>query len=191
MRNGRKQLPRIIAHSSNRMLGISAVLICLTLFSVYQLSGVFARFGIREQNGDAARTACFSPSISMDSDAKVPLDITKPGDDAIIKFSVQNFSDERVTETTTRYQITLKTTGNLPLDFTLSDGENNILVDNWKCNGNGESVYKYQNTPTFTVETTETHQYILKAKWDKSKNEAKFSGQTDAVYIAVEFIQVD
>ena len=189
MRNGRKQTQRNLAHSSNRMLGIAAVLICLTLLSVYQLSGVFAKFGIREQNGDAARTACFSPS--MDSDAKVVLDITTPGDADIIKFSVQNFADERVTETTTRYQITLKTTGNLPLDFTLSDGENKILADEWSCNGNGESVYEYQNAPVFSVQATETHQYILKAKWDKSKNDAKFSGQTDAVYIAVEFIQVD
>ena len=127
----------------------------------------------------------------MDSDAKVVLDITTPGDADIIKFSVQNFADERVTETTTRYQITLKTTGNLPLDFTLSDGENKILADDWSCNGEGESVYKYHNAPVFSVQATETHQYILKAKWDKSKNDAKFSGQTDAVYIAVEFIQVD
>lgn len=189
MRNGRKQSQRNIAHSSNQMLGIAAVLICLTLLSGYLLSGVFAKFGIREQNVDAARTACFSPS--MDSDAKVVLDITKPGDDDIIKFSVQNFTDERVAETTTRYQITLKTTGNLPLDFTLSDEENKIPADDWSCNGEGESVYKYHNAPVFSVEATETHQYILKAKWDKSKNDAKFSGQTDAVYIAVEFIQVD
>ena len=90
-----------------------------------------------------------------------------------------------------KYTISLKTTGNLPLCFTLLDADGNSL-EVWDCNGtNGQQEYKYESPTVFSPGTTQSHAYQLKAEWSNTQNDSKFSGMTDAVYVSVKWEQVD
>ena len=90
-----------------------------------------------------------------------------------------------------KYTISLKTTGNLPLCFTLLDADGNSL-EVWDYNGtNGQRKYKYECPLVFSPGTAQSHAYQLKAEWSNTQNDSKFSGMTDAVYVSVKWEQVD
>ena len=169
---------------------IAALLACLILITTYLLSGAYSKFFFGVSGGDGARAAHFSPDFTS---ANV-LDVKNatPGYNSEIDFSVQNYSGEKVSEAAVRYKIILKTTGNIPLTFTMLDGEENQL-QTWECDGiSGEQIYEYTNDSlVFSVERKETRNYKLKIEWPSNRNNAQFSGMTDAVYLAAEFEQID
>lgn len=168
---------------------IATLLVCLTLISTYLLSGAYSKFFSGASGGDSAKVARFSPDFTS---AKV-LDFEKtPGYNAKIDFSVQNYSDENQPETAMKCKIVLKTTGNIPHTFTLMDSEENAL-QTWECDGtSGDQIYEYTDSSlVFGADTKETESYKLIIEWSSEKNNAKFSGMTDAVYLSVEFEQID
>ena len=91
-----------------------------------------------------------------------------------------------------KYKIVLKTTGNIPLTFTLKNSEGTALQTR-NCDGkSGEQIYEYtSDSLVFGVGTKETVQYKFKIEWPEAQNNAQFSGMTDAVYLSVEFEQID
>ena len=90
-----------------------------------------------------------------------------------------------------KYKIILKTTGNLPLTFTLLDGEETVL-ETWDCDGiSGKQEYKYESPTVFSPGVAQTHNYKIRAQWQSDRNAARFSGMTDAVYVSVKWEQVD
>ena len=168
---------------------VAALLVCLVLITTYMLSGAYSKFFSGASGGDGARVARFSPDFTS---AKV-LDFEKtPGYTAEIDFSVQNYTDEKLPEVAIKYKIILKTTGNIPLKFTVckSDGSQSKEFD---CYGiSGEQIYEYTNSSlVFGVGTQEKDEYKLKIEWPSNINDAQFSGMTDAVYLSVEFEQID
>ena len=107
---------------------------------------------------------------------------------------MQNYSGENPPETAMKCTIVLKTTGNIPLTFTLLDSSENQLLDSpWDCNGtSGECEYEYTDSSlVFSAGRQETDRYKLNIKWPAELNSAQFSGMTDAVYLSVEFLQID
>lgn len=169
---------------------VAALLVCLVLITTYLLSGAYSKFYTSAFGGDNARVAHFSPKFTS---AKV-LDFENetPGYTASIDFTVQNYSGEEIPEVAMKYKIVLKTTGNIPLKFTVckSDGSNS---KEFICNGtSGEQIYEYTNDSlVFSVGTKEIQNYKLKIEWPSDRNNAQFSGMTDAVYLAAEFEQID
>lgn len=182
-KNGRPHYPLLVFR-------IAALLACLMLITTYLLSGAYSKFFFGVSGGDGARAAHFSPDFTS---ANV-LDVKNatPGYNSEIDFSVQNYSGEKVSEAAVRYKIILKTTGNIPLTFTMLDGEENQL-QTWECDGiSGEQIYEYTDSLlVFGVSAKESRTYKLKAEWLNDKDHARFSGMTDAVYISVEFEQID
>lgn len=169
---------------------VAALLVCLVLITTYLLSGAYSKFFSGASGGDSARVARFSPKFTS---AKV-LDFEKtPGYTAKIDFSVQNFTGENPSEVAMKYKIVLKTTGNIPLKFILLDKSENTTIETWDCNGtSGEQKYYYTNdTLVFGVGTKASIDYKLKIEWPSDRNNAQFSGMTDAVYLSVEFEQID
>lgn len=168
---------------------VAALLACLTLITTYLLSGAYSKFFSGASGGDGARVARFSPDFTS---AKV-LDFEKtPGYNAEINFSVQNYSDENLPETAMKYKIILKTTGNIPLKFTLckSDGS---AVEYFTCDGvSGEKNYEYTDSSlVFGAGANETAAYKLQLEWQRGQSDARFSGMTDAVYLEAVFEQID
>ena len=182
MHSQKGRLPRKLLHT--------AVIICVAVFCLASIEMAWAKYIFQSHGNDSASVACFSPSLISENNIDIS-DIKKPGDSTEKTFTVQNFSGDSVSEVTMKYTISLKTTGNLPLCFTLLDADGNSLGV-WNCNGtNGQQEYKYECPTIFSPGTTQSHAYQLKAEWSNTQNDSKFSGMTDAVYVSVKWEQVD
>ena len=176
------RIPRKLLHT--------AIIICVAVLCLTSVGITSAKYISQSHGNDSASVACFSPSLVYDNNIDIS-DIKKPGDSTEKTFKVQNFSGDSVSEVTIKYTITLETTGNLPLRFTICDvSENSLEV--WDYNGtNGQRKYKYECPLVFSPGTTQSHAYQLKAEWSNTQNDSKFSGMTDAVYVSVKWEQVD
>lgn len=177
------RIPRKLLHT--------AVIICVAVLCLTSVGITSAKYISQSHGNDSASVARFSPSLISENNIDIP-DIKKPGDSTEKTIKVQNFSGDNVSEVTMTYTITLKTTGNLPLRFTLLDTHGHSLKV-WECNGtNGQQEYKYESlTTVFSPGTPQSHTYQLKAEWSNTQNDSKFSGMTDAVYLSVKWEQVD
>ncbi len=180
-KNGRPHYPVLVFR-------IAALLVCLVLITTYLLSGAYSKFYNTASGGDSARVARFSPEFTF---TVINVENRLPGYSAEIPFTVQNTSNENPSEVAMKYKIVLKTTGNIPLTFTLKNSEGTALQTR-NCDGkSGECVYEYDPLRVFSVGTNEEDNYSLKIKWENTKKDAKFSGMTDAVYLSVGFEQID
>lgn len=176
---------------------VAALLVCLVLMTTYLLSGAYSKFYTSVSGGDRARVARFSPEFTS-TVIQIPVEDQLPGFPDIlnnayeIPFEVKNASDDQVSEVAMKYKIVLKTTGNIPLEFTLLNGAGNKLTT-WNCDGtSGDQRYEYTNDSlVFSVGRKETQNYTLRIEWSSDKKDAQFSGMTDAVYLAAEFEQID
>ncbi len=181
-------------HSQNgripRKLLRTAVIICVAVLCLASIEMSSAKYISQSHGNDSASVACFSPAL-FENNIDIP-GIKNPGDSITKTFWVQNFSGDSVSEVTMTYTITLKTTGNLPLRFTLIDVHGNRSIV-WDCDGtNGQQEHKYESPKmVFSPGTPQSHIYKLKAEWPTTQNDSKFSGMTDAVYVSVKWEQVD
>ena len=182
MHSQKGRIPRKLLHT--------AVIICVAALCLASIEMASAKYIFQSHGNDSASVACFSPALNTENIIDIS-DIKMPGDSSTEKtFKVQNFSGDSVSEVTMKYTISLKTTGNLPLRFTLIDTHGNSLV--WDCNGtNGQREYQYECPLVFSPGTPQSHTYQLKAEWPNTQKDSKFSGMTDAVYVSVKWEQVD
>lgn len=182
MHSQKGRIPRKLLHT--------AVIICVAVLCLTSVGITSAKYISQSHGNDSASVACFSPSLIAENNIDIS-DIKKPGDSTEKTFKVQDFSGDNVSEVTMTYTITLKTTGNLPLTFTLLDANGNSLKV-WDCNGtNGQREYKYESPTVFSPGVAQTHNYKIRAQWQSDRNAARFSGMTDAVYLSVIWEQVD
>ena len=182
MHSQKGRIPRKLLHT--------AVIICVAVLCLTSVGITSAKYISQSHGNDSASVARFSPSLISENNIDIS-DIKKPGDSTEKTFKVQNFSGDSVSEVTMKYTISLKTTGNLPLCFTLLDADGNSL-EVWECNGtNGQQKYEYESLTVFSPGTPQSHTYQLKAEWSNTQNDSKFSGMTDAVYVSVKWEQVD
>ena len=182
MHSQKGRIPRKLLHT--------AVIICVAVLCLTSVGITSAKYIFQSHGNDSASVACFSPSLISENNIDIS-DIKKPGDSTEKTFTVQNVSGDNVSEVTMKYTISLKTTGNLPLCFTLLDADGNSL-EVWDCNGtNGQREYKYESPTVFSPGVAGTHDYTIRAQWQSDRNAARFSGMTDAVYVSVKWEQVD
>ena len=173
-----------------RKLLLTAVIICFAVLCLASIEMATAKNISQSHGNDSASVACFSPSLIAENNIDIS-GIKKPGYSTTKTFEVRNYSGDNVSEVTMKYTISLKTTGNLPLCFTLLDAGGNPLKV-WDCNGtNGQREYTYESLTVFSPGTPQSHTYQLKAEWSNTQNDSKFSGMTDAVYVSVKWEQVD
>ncbi|MGN0164554.1 MAG: hypothetical protein ACI39R_00080 [Lachnospiraceae bacterium] len=172
-----------------RMLNV-AIIICIGLLFLSFIGITTAKFVSKTEGNDNASVAYFSPALNS-----VKIDITEitiPGNSTEKSFTVQNYSDDELPEVAMKYKIILKTTGNLPLKFTVIDGEENDVFT-CSCDGiSGEQEYSYEKASfIFKADEKGTHEYKLKVEWPEEQKDARFSGMTDAIYLAIEWEQID
>lgn len=185
MHSQKGRIPRKLLHT--------AVIICVAALCLASIEMASAKYIFQSHGNDSASVARFSPALNTENNIDIS-GIKKPGDSTTKTFEVRNYSgDSGVSEVTIKYTISLKTTGNLPLRFTLLDVYGNSLNVVWECNGtNGQQEYKYESlTTVFSPGTLQSHTYQLKAEWPNTQKDSKFSGMTDAVYVSVKWEQVD
>ena len=167
-----------------------AIVVGLSVLCLTSIEMASAKYISQSHGNDSASVASFSPSLVYDNNIDIS-DIKKPGDSTEKTFKVQNFSGGSVSEVTMTYTMTLKTTGNLPLCFTLLDADGNTLAV-WDCDGtSGQQKYEYESPLVFSPGVAQTHDYTIRAQWQSDRNAAQFAGMTDAVYVSVKWEQVD
>ena len=183
MRPNKGQIPREFL----RM----AIFVCLVALYLTSVEFASAKFVSEASAADGATAAQFSPSLIYENNIDI-LGIKKPGDSTEKTFTVQNFSGDSVSEVTIKYKIVVKTTGNLPLKFSILDGGRNSVAV-WPYDGiSGEHEYTYEtDSLIFSPGVNGPHSYTLKAEWPAEENGAQFAGLTDAVYLSVVWEQVD
>ena len=159
---------------------------CLALFAV---GGVWAKYFEKNNAEDGATVAYFSPTLA--SERAINVSGIKLGGSVENIFQVRNYAgDDKASEVAIKYKIVLKTTGNLPLTFTLFYGDNCVLERS--CDGvGGGQRYTYECSDMFSPNTSEAHSYTLKVEWPSLQNGAQFAGRTDAVYLSVLWEQMD
>lgn len=182
MHSQKGRIPRKLLHT--------AVIICVAALCLASIEMASAKYIFQSHGNDSASVARFSPALINENNIDIS-GIKKPGNSTEKTFTVQNYSGGSVSEVTMKYTISLKTTGNLPLHFTLLDADGHSLKA-WECNGtNGQREYKYECPLVFSPGTLQSHTYQLKAEWPNTQKDSKFSGMTDAVYVSVKWEQVD
>ena len=168
----------------------TVIVVCLSVLCLTSIGIISAKYISKSHSNDSASVACFSPSFVSDNIIDIS-EIKKPGDSTEKTFEVQNFSGDSVSEVTMKYKIILNTTGNLPLCFTLLDADGKSLTV-WDCDGTrGQQEYAYESLLVFNPGVALTHRYTIRAEWQDGRNDARFSGLTDAVYLAAEWEQID
>ena len=136
---------------------VAALLACFVLITTYLHSGAYSKFFSGASGGDSARVARFSPDftstvITVENQLPGFPNDTDNSNSYVIDFSVQNTSDDKVSEVAMKYKIVLKTTGNLPLKFTLLDNSGNTTFETWDWNGiSGKRSYEYKCVVLFYI----------------------------------------
>lgn len=165
------------------------MILCFLLLCLSLVSQVFAMYISKVNSSSSAVVACFNPSYTSD---KITISgINQPGSSDTCNLKIQNYTDEIISEVAMGYKIKINTTGNLPLVFTLRDKEGNVL-STWDCDGiSGETQYLFESPNTFLASVASSVEYTIEVKWLEERNDAKFSGMTDVIYISVEWEQID
>ena len=111
----------------------------------------------------------------------------KPGGSSTFTFAVTNFTgseaNPQVSEVSQDYIVTVGSTENLPLAFTLSSA----AVSPTTGGGNGVSGLGTSPTTTGSLPhtTAATHTYTLTATWPADKNEAALADEVDLITVTV------
>jgi len=150
-------------------MALACVLLCLTLFSVYLVGGIYAKYTVRDNASDSARVAKFDISKSgayFDTEFEigvVPGDVTRT-------FTVQNKS-----ETDVNYTVKItNTTNNIPYSFSVNDDTP------------AKSVY----TKTLSIDSNSTADIEITASWDK-EGAFEYMGKLDLIKIEIVAEQKD
>ncbi len=175
-------------HSSNRLklnipICAAAVLFCLTLFSTYFVSGLYARYTSSKQSVNDARVAVFSVKGGGELTKPIVAKLV-PGETSEHTLIITNNSEVAVD-----YTITVtKETNNLPLEFRLtdSDPDNPEVLSGWSPDGCTCTVKQ--------IPGSHNDRYILHIKWtaneDKDKDLA-LAGMVDHITVTVTATQAD
>ena len=159
---------------------IAAVLFCLTLFSTYFVSGLYARYTSSGRNGGSARVAVFSVKGEGVLSKPIAAELV-PGEIVYKSLIIENDSEVAV-----EYKISVKhETDNLPLQFYISKEE----VGNFD-----ETIWmpkKFEMTAN-QLPNSGSDNYNLYIYWqDDSDIDLDLIGRVDYITVTVTATQVD
>lgn len=126
---------------------------------------------------------------SVALDGSIPIDVKNmvPGEGRTVTFSVTNEKDGQISDVAQSYTVTVSTTGNLPLHFTLSAAASPST---------GYALTRIGQTDVWTggalPHTTDTtHTYTLTVTWPANETDPKYAREVDAVTLTVDAQQAD
>lgn len=166
---------------------IISYLLCFTLACLVVLGVTYARYKSSVSGIGTATTA--KVALNSSADLSNVLKNMKPGESRDIDVSVsnQNLSENKVSEVTQDYTITVKTTGNLPLEFSLREknlnGEGAYVKQDPLNNGNNSVVWSGGQMPHSEIVT---HDYTLSVKWTESNKDSAYADEIDKITLAVD-----
>ena len=157
-------------------------LLLLTVACAVVLGVTFARYATVVQGQGSGDVAAVSLGLTGDSAADLTSQLQgmKPGDTRELKFAVTNADSETTSEVTQAYSVSIVTTGNLPLEFSLdstgvSKGTSATVKSNLIWLG-GELPYG----------SDVKHDYTLTVTWPKDASDSALAYEIDWVVLKVD-----
>lgn len=165
----------------NIPIRVAAVLFCLTLLSVYLVTGLFARYSTTAQSSDQARVAAFSIQGGGALSKTIKAEVA-PNGSGTVTLAIHNKSEVAV-----EYTIVVDNeTNNLPLKFALTKTDATSTTPNPVAN---------ENSTTFTAQQIpgdHTDKYTLTINWPKeTTDDLALMGMVDHVTVTVTATQID
>lgn len=189
--------------TTQRIVGylIYLLLACSLVFGV-----TYARYVTSVSGTATAKTASMEMNMNTQMDLSGLLKGLKPGGKKEIKFEVRNFEappsaggDNKISEVGQEYSVTVKTTGNLPLTYTLDPDTASGKVDGTYVGAAPESVGASLNPAKEWVwrggvlpysASGTSHAYILTVAWPEGQADSAYKDEIDLVTLTVDAMQV-
>lgn len=167
---------------------IAAVLLCLTVLSVWGTSGLYARYSTSTSGSDGARVALWGSSESIQLDSRqLP---KQPGQSCTYKLTVSNQrSTGEISEVTQKYHIEVVTAGNLPLTYTLTKDGTQIGTFTETANHKVWTVSK--DDMVFQAGDAGESKYTMTVTWPANQVSAALANVPDYIQVNVCSEQVD
>ena len=173
----------------NKVMYALAVLLCLTLASMWLMSHMYARYATGATASDSARIAIFGHNESINVDS-FPSN-WKPGTQYTFKITVSDQKNKEISEVSQKYNIEdLVTQGNLPLTYTLKDSEDNHQIGQFTESSNPKYTFTNQNM-TFQAGQNQEHSYELLVEWPENETDSNFAEIPDTLKININVEQID
>ena len=167
---------------------IAAVLLCLTVVSIWGTSGLYARYSTTASGSDEARVALWGSTQTIqlaDSDT-LP---KQPGQTCSYNLTVTNQRDgNKVSEVAQKYSIQVVTAGNLPLTYTLT--KNGTEIGTFTETDSASHTFA-ENDMAFVAGTARSDSYELTVEWPSDKTSPSLASIPDYIEINVCSEQVD
>ncbi len=184
-----------------------AYLLYLGLVTSLILSVTLARYASTAGGTGTATVAALAGGVEDAAEA-APIELSlgdlSPGDTRVLKFKVVNYSGDKRSEVALDYTLTLESTNNLPLTFTLAaQAENQADLVTLPADGavlgpdtlqtEGEKMGTRMETLSggafdLTGEDQE-HTYTLTVTWPAGEYDGNYSQEIDLVTVKVKAIQ--
>ena len=178
---------------SRLVMQVCAVLLCLTLLSMWLMSNMYARYTTQVSGEDSARVAIFGHDESIDVPSEISAKLV-PGSSAEYALSVANYSGARTSEVTLNYNLEVATAGNLPLQFTLysvsDNGQRSEIGSFAESSTEKEHTFPKADM-AFEAGTQAEHKYVLDMQWDGSTDAAGYANIPDYIRININVEQAD
>lgn len=158
-------------------------LLLLTVVCAVVLGVTFARYATTVQGQGSADVAAVALGLTGGSgavDLTSQLEGMKPGDTRTVNFKVTNASDRTTSEVTQAYSVSIETTGNLPLEFSLastSASKGTAATTNSDLTWAGGELPYGSNV---------THSYTLTVEWPNAKVDSALAYEIDRVVLKVD-----
>lgn len=168
---------------------IYLALACTLVFGI-----TYARYSSKVTGNVTAKTA----SVEMNSTINLTdqLGGMTPGSSKKIEFEVTNKKERNVSEVGQEYSITIDTTGNLPLTYTIAGDSAAPASEKYVTaveESSGETNYKWTGGVLPYSADGITHTYTLTVTWPKSGDEdnSAYSDEIDQVTLTVDAKQIE
>lgn len=149
---------------------LAALLLCLTMVSLYLVSGLFAKYTTESDSNDSARVAAFYVTSEGTATQTLLIQNMKPGEERTYELKVKNQSE---TDVHLKWQI--ESTQNLPIIYQIGD-------QSWT----NDVVYT-TDIPIGAAEQT----VELKVVWPLAQDDYKLSYEVEQVTVTLTFSQID
>ncbi|MGI6685026.1 MAG: hypothetical protein ACOX47_06050 [Bacillota bacterium] len=168
------------------------ILLYLFIISVAAMGISFSRFSTTLTNSGAESTVPdieFSTWVLDHEATSVVLENMKPGDVKTIDIWVRNWEDNggerKISSYSQSFNLELETTGNLPLEFTLTESP-----------GGGDlfhfDSYRYLSLDReFSAKTEETKEFTLIISWPESFNGDQYKNEIDYLELRIKAVQIE
>lgn len=155
-------------------------------------SGTLAKFVGEEKATASAKIAAYAAGSTYEIDLYLG-ERMQPGSSETIEFTVENYDENDTrSETSLGYSIEIITTGNLPLQFSLSGtGASGDRDDKVVGALNSTNLTATGGRLPVGSETKKAHRYTLTVQWPQSEANTDYSNEIDMLTIKVSTAQTD